>query len=268
LDTGGENRSSVIADDQKPEYKHLVPKVKVVPGSGGPDSPNKYPFIDPTIRLDTKGNHNHIQLATGVFAKTLLLPGESVREFRALARGLVRDLRPSGVMECMYIEQMVVHFWFWRRCVKVESDSVRKRVGNKSGFDAISNAIMALASSGSNMDKVTAVATRHLTASKKSLEMFFVMKKRRLQVEEMERKQEMVMEAAAQELQVPVPDRLEPESIPIRRTPTKYRPIFNVKKSLRDAVEKQMKKDYEERVKRKRAALGKNNGSKSGEKGQ
>lgn len=54
-------------------------------------------------------------LKHGAFSKTLILPGEDIREFEKLRNGLIKEYRPSGEFEEETIDQIAEAMWIARR---------------------------------------------------------------------------------------------------------------------------------------------------------
>lgn len=54
-------------------------------------------------------------LRHGVFAKTVVMPGEDAEVYHALLTGLVDSLRPVGALEHVLVEKVAVAFWRSRR---------------------------------------------------------------------------------------------------------------------------------------------------------
>ena len=58
----------------------------------------------------------------GAYAEDLILPGESVREFKLLHRGLIEEWKPIGALEedtvltlahCIWLKRRVDRFYYW-----------------------------------------------------------------------------------------------------------------------------------------------------------
>jgi hypothetical protein len=73
----------------------------------------------------------------GIFSKTILLRGESRREFETVRDGLRADLRPVGTMEETLVEKLAVSLWRYRRLLTTETWEIR----NDSEFGGLGGSI-------------------------------------------------------------------------------------------------------------------------------
>ena len=73
-----------------------------------------------------KQRSKHNALKYGIFAKNVLLKGESQSEFDSLLNGLLNDLRPEGTLEELLVEKLAALAWRHRRLFLAESAEIRK----------------------------------------------------------------------------------------------------------------------------------------------
>lgn len=86
----------------------------------GPDTPDPAPMLpagpskgDAVASSRSRSRNN--ALRHGAYARRVLLPGDSRRDFDALRRGLRRDYNPVGTMENELVERAAVLAWRLRR---------------------------------------------------------------------------------------------------------------------------------------------------------
>src|SRR5208282_306407 len=63
---------------------------------------------------------------SGIFAKVVLLKGESPAEYGSLLKGLREDLQPQGTLEAALVENLASLFWRRRRILKAEGAEIAK----------------------------------------------------------------------------------------------------------------------------------------------
>ena len=63
-------------------------------------------------------------LKHGIFAKAIVLKGESRKEYELLLTGLLDDWQPIGMMEETLVEKLSVLFWRYRRLIQAESAEI------------------------------------------------------------------------------------------------------------------------------------------------
>ncbi len=59
-------------------------------------------------------------LSSGIYATTHILPGENLEEYEVLRRSLTHELKPQGVMEEFYVDQILSDMWKLKRIDRVE----------------------------------------------------------------------------------------------------------------------------------------------------
>lgn len=67
-------------------------------------------------------------LKNGIFAKAILLEGESRAEYELLLNGLREDLQPRGMLEAVIVEEIAVIVWQKRRFRQAERAEIAKAV--------------------------------------------------------------------------------------------------------------------------------------------
>ena len=63
---------------------------------------------------------------SGIFAKVVLLEGESPAEYGSLLKGLREDLQPQGTLESVLVENLAILLWRRRRFLKAEGAEIAK----------------------------------------------------------------------------------------------------------------------------------------------
>src|ERR1700693_580859 len=72
-----------------------------------------------------KERSKHNALRHGIFAKVVVLPGESQREFDALLNGLRNDFQPVGTFESCLVETLAITWSRQRRLLIAEGAEIR-----------------------------------------------------------------------------------------------------------------------------------------------
>jgi hypothetical protein len=75
-----------------------------------------------------KQRSRHNALKYGIFAKNVLLKGESQSEFGSLLNGLLNDFRPAGTLEELLVEKLAALAWRHRRLFLAEGAEIRKNM--------------------------------------------------------------------------------------------------------------------------------------------
>ena len=82
-------------------------------------------------------------LKHGLFAKHLILEGESQEEYHQLLNGLISSLNPVGVLEILLVEKIAIATWKQIRLTRAESASIElgRRMEIKENRDTIGKAL-------------------------------------------------------------------------------------------------------------------------------
>jgi hypothetical protein len=96
----------------KTTAEHAARPLTVVRGSTGPRT------------AQGKGRSKNNALKHGIFAKVVVLPGESPAEFDALLNGLRNDFQPVGTLEEVLVEKLSALLWRNRRLFVAEGAEI------------------------------------------------------------------------------------------------------------------------------------------------
>jgi len=106
------------SDNAEQPEPNAVAQTSLVRGATGPRTPQG--------RDRTKYN----ALKQGIFAKVVVLEGESRAEFDALWNGLRDDLRPEGTFEEIWVEKLATLLWRERRLIIADGTlDIRSKTG-------------------------------------------------------------------------------------------------------------------------------------------
>jgi hypothetical protein len=75
-----------------------------------------------------KANSSRNSLKLGLYARTLLLPGEDPAGLDELTRDFEARFNPQGPIESQLLEDAVRALWLKRRCYRIENEIIRARL--------------------------------------------------------------------------------------------------------------------------------------------
>jgi len=64
----------------------------------------------------------------GIFSRATLLANESKSDLDSLLRGLIKDLKPEGMLEGFLVEKLATLFWRYKRCLAAEAAQVQTNI--------------------------------------------------------------------------------------------------------------------------------------------
>ena len=71
-------------------------------------------------------------LKSGLYAKSLVLPGEDAAELEALAESSRRTYEPIGQAETDLVDQLIESTWMQRRCARLEAEVLNQLMSDES----------------------------------------------------------------------------------------------------------------------------------------
>jgi hypothetical protein len=95
-----------------------------------PSSPARTPTGPRTTAGKQRSRYN--ALKSGIFAKVVLLKGESAAVYGSLLKGLQEYFQPQGTLEAALVEYLAVLLWRKRRLLRAESAEITNAIGFKS----------------------------------------------------------------------------------------------------------------------------------------